>query len=105
MDVQGYLNNVDSAFKKASLSLTEDLRQELLAAGYSASAAESVVIIFDGEKFDYDFDGDGANEAQTLEFGNESRKPLAVIRKFCSNTNNFESRVEDALRPYLGELA
>ena len=104
MDIQGYLNSTDAAFREAALDLTSDLRERLRAAGFSARAAESVTVLFDGEKFDYDFDGEGAEEAQTLEFGNESKKPLAIIRKFFANEALFEEHVQTNLESKLGGI-
>jgi hypothetical protein len=99
-----FLQGADKAVHEAAEDLTLMLRQSLVSSGWSFEAAYSVTLFYTGERFDYKFDGDFGEDAQTLEFGTENQRPTGSIRKFLNQNQVLQNAYLDNLEKYLGEL-
>ena len=94
----------DRASTEAAELMTKSLFQYLIGAGWELIAAQSVKIVCENDKFSFVFEGAGADAAQTLEYGNEQKRPMASIRKYMNRPAAMEALLMDRLEAHLGEL-
>ena len=80
------------------------LREYLMSSGWPFEAAMSVLLSYSGETLSYDFEGPAAEAAQTLEFGNESQRPTAAVRKFLNKSEIIEKVYLRNLEDELGDI-
>lgn len=99
-----HLNAVDTASEEAAYAISLALKTHLVGQGWPRRVAESVKIIRTASGFDVDFEGENADEAQTLEYGNEYRRPTGSVRKFLRNESLLYQLYFDRLEENLGEI-
>lgn len=104
METQDYLNKADKAIAATVVEVNEELRQFLVEHGYPPKAADSVQVYHDGDDLDFRFEGDGSDDAQTLEYGNEQKPPMGIVRKFFNDTGRIEDIYLKQLEKVLGDL-
>lgn len=96
---------VNKASKEAAVLITTDIQNYLVNAGWSAEAAYSVQITYDASGFGFKFDGSGADKASVLEYGSESERPTAAVRRYLSQSDKPNDILMKRLESHLGEIA
>ena len=104
LTTKAFLNKADRAIEETASELSSLLRESLTSAGWPIDAAMSVQLFYTGERFDYTFDGPGAESAKTLEFGTEIVRPTAEVRKFLNKNEIIEKVYLAKLETQLGDL-
>lgn len=104
LTTKAFLSKADEAIEESASELSSLLRDSLVSAGWPLDAALSVELFYTGERFDYRFEGSGAEAAKTLEFGNEAVRPTAEIRKFLNKNEIIEMVYLAKLESQLGDL-
>jgi hypothetical protein len=104
LTTKAFLGKADRAIEETASELSSLLRDSLTAAGWPFDAAMSVDLFYTGERFDYKFEGTGAEAAKTLEFGNEFVRPTAEVRKFLNKNEIIEKVYVAKLETQLGDL-
>ena len=104
LTTKAFLSKADQAIEDAASELSSLLRDSLVSAGWPLDAALSVELFYTGERFDYKFEGSGAETAKTLEFGNEVVRPTAEVRKFLNKNEIIEKVYLAKLETQLGDL-
>ena len=95
--------NIEAASRSATSKVTRDLRTYLIESGWSAEAASAVSVIYtETDGFSVKITGQHKQTAETLEYGNESMRPTAAIRKYFNDRSSFEHHYKKALEVALG---
>jgi hypothetical protein len=91
-----------SAGLKTSTYLTADLRAYLVDFGWDEAAASAVRVVYNTVGgFQLKISGTYKKAAETLEYGNESSRPTAAIRKYFNTPSRIESLYQSALQEEL----
>jgi hypothetical protein len=97
------------ASKKASEDATETitfaLRSYLAERQWPTSAANSVQVIKNSDKYELKFEGPDIATATLYEYGSELERPRADVRRFLSNSEFLSEILMSHLEKELGELA
>lgn len=104
LTTKAFLGKADRAIEETASELSSLLKDSLTSAGWPYDAAMSVRLFYTGERFDYTFEGPDAEAAKTLEFGNESARPTAEVRKFLNKNEIIEKTYVANLEAQLGDL-
>jgi hypothetical protein len=99
-----FFDELTKAGEEAAFVITENLRSYLISSGWPADAANSVQIVRNGSSFTVKYEGPNVAEAQLLEFGSESIRPSASIRKFLNSEASLMSTYMDRIEEKLGDL-
>lgn len=95
---------IQKASKEAAVLITSDIHNYLVNAGWPAEAAYSVQVTYDNSGFGFVFEGSGAEKADVLEYGSESERPTAAIRKYFSQSEKPNDLLMKRLESHLGEI-
>jgi hypothetical protein len=83
---------VERAGEKAAEELSEQLSNNAISAGWPADAANSLTVKFNGGNFEMFRSPEHSTVVFDMEFGTESRKGTATIRKTLSSTKETADR-------------
>lgn len=95
--------HVKAASRKATETLTRDLRLNLVESGWPSEAASAVTVVYtEIDGFSVKITGRHKQTAETLEYGNEGLRPTAAIRKYFNDHVNLGEFYQKALENALG---
>jgi hypothetical protein len=97
-----FSNAATKALDALPLFMTQDLRNKALENGWSPDVANSISVVREAGVFSVKVGAEHAAQAFTHEYGNESMRPTAVIRRFDSDTTSAESFFLKAFGTFLG---
>ena len=81
--------------------LTSQLRQHALNSGWHPEVVDHIAVTNKGGKFTADIHPDYAARAFTHEYGNETTRPTATIRKFLNNPRNINTAAMAVINHHL----
>jgi hypothetical protein len=99
-----FLDEITKAGEDTAFVITENLRSYLTSSGWPSDAANSVNIVRNGSSFVVKYEGPNVAQAQLLEFGSESLRPSAAVRKFLNSEASMMSAYMDRIEERLGDL-
>lgn len=97
-------NRLHNASRNAAQVLTRDLRNYLVSLGWPAQAASAVSIDYEMNDFTVDISGPHADDANLFEYGSQSVRPTAAIRKYFNRGENIQELYFSLVEKELGEL-
>jgi len=83
--VEALITALEKAAHNAASYMTVDLRNRAIEAGWHSDVANNLNVTFDGKNFNSHVHPDYAERAFEHEFGTETKRGTAVMRKFASN--------------------
>lgn len=95
---------IEQAAHDSAVHLTADLRERALAAGWHPEVATNLHVSYDGESFKAHVHPDYADAAHVHEYGDENKRPTAVLRKFAKETHNSGRVMAHNLSRHVGGL-
>jgi hypothetical protein len=98
--MKNVLKHLPQAAAEAARSMTYDLRNSALDHGWHPEVANSLYIVHDGSEFKVHVPKKHKQTVHELEYGTETQRPTAVLRKF----NNRPEYMEKALLKSLSRL-
>lgn len=84
------LDALDSATELTAKRLTAGLRRSAYQSGWTPEVTRNLSVKHDGKGFDVSIPDEYKEKAMDHEYGNESSRPTAVIRKF--KNHNMDSK-------------
>lgn len=78
------------AIQATSAQMTEQLRQSALKSGWDKDVVANMQVKHDGTKFNVHIHPDYNSRAFVHEYGSESVRPTAVLRKFSNDTKSVQ---------------
>lgn len=84
------LDSLDSAASLTARRLTSGLRRSAYQHGWSPEVTRNLSVNYDGKGFGVSVPDEYRDQMMDFEYGNESRRPTAVIRKF--KNHNIDSK-------------
>lgn len=96
------LEAVKKAAKDTSAYMTFDVRNSARAHGWSPEEAASLRVRYDDGKFTVHAEGEHAEAALTKEYGTETERPTAVIRKYSNSSGQAEQVFINQLKKHSG---
>jgi hypothetical protein len=95
-----------SAVAKAGVdtarSLTMDLHASAIEHGWHPDIARHLSVNFDGKNLHVNYPDHVKSHIENLEYGTETQRPTAVIRKFKNKTENIENTAAALLSHHMG---
>jgi hypothetical protein len=82
---------IADAVKSTEGTLTQQLRDSASKNGWHPEIVNGLRVAHDGEKYSVVVNPEHADRAFVHEYGDETNKPTAVIRKFSDDTANIHS--------------
>jgi hypothetical protein len=89
--IHGLHEALKSAAADTAKFMTSELRHHALSDGWDPEVANSLHVHYDGKSYGVHIPEEHYNKAFEHEYGTESTRPLATIRKFSNNTANAEA--------------
>jgi len=87
---------------QAGLYMTADVRHRAMEHGWHPEVASNTNIMYDGTQYKVEVHDDFESQAMDLEYGTETMRPTAVIRKYGNNTSQAEHAFMTVLEKDLG---
>lgn len=102
------MTNFEDKLKEASVKaakvITADLRSNLVSSGWPAEVASAVTVVYEQEDFGVEISGPNKDQANALEYGTETRRPTASIRKYFNRSGPVQELYLSVAEEYLGEF-
>lgn len=95
---------INNAASTAAAAITRDLRQYLVSLGWTNTAASAVSVHYSSAAFKVKITGTHKKEAEIFEYGTESQRPTAGIRKYLNRDQAIQEIYFDMLEDALGEI-
>jgi hypothetical protein len=86
----------------AARSLTMDLYDSAIEHGWHPDIARHLSINFDGQHLRVNYPDHVKSHIENLEYGTETQRPTAVIRKFKNRSADIDRVTEQALSKHMG---
>lgn len=93
-----------AASRNAAQVLTKDLRQYLISLGWPSQAASAVSIDYDMNAFKVDISGTYADDAKLFEYGSQSMRPTAAIRKYFNRDSKLQDVYFSLIEKEIGDI-
>jgi hypothetical protein len=100
--VKHILEAIDRAAQDAAAYMTFDVRRSARSHGWSPEEASSLRVRYSDNDFGIHAEGSHAEKALTKEFGTESSRPTAVMRKYGNNPGKSEAIFMRQLNKHIG---
>ncbi|CAB4123834.1 hypothetical protein UFOVP45_36 [uncultured Caudovirales phage] len=97
-----FTNAIVKAAHDAASQMTADLRHSATEHGWHPDVVNNMRVNYHSGEFKVDIHPDVKDRAFVHEFGDESTRPSAVIRKYDSQTKNAEATLLRSLGSYMG---
>lgn len=98
--------SIVEAGRKAAVTtatyMTADVRHSAMKQGWDIETASNTNIMYDGTEVKVHIDAGFESQAMDLEYGTESSRPTAVLRKYGNRTQDAEKVFLSALSKGLG---
>jgi hypothetical protein len=91
-----------SAVQDTAVSMTNQLRQSALKSGWDKDVVANMHVQHSDGKFNVHVSPEYKDRAFVHEFGNETVRPTAVIRKFSSNTKEVQQSFMSNIKKHYG---
>lgn len=95
---------INEAAKQTSRYMTGQIRKEAKASGWPRHIAANMGVVYDDNRFQVHVHDRHFEEAQTLEYGTETQRPTAAIRRASNRTKEADQFFTSTLRSIVGEL-
>lgn len=95
---------IEQAAKQTSRYMTGQIRKEAKASGWPRHVAANMGVVYENKSFQVHVHDRHFEEAQTLEYGTETQRPTAAIRRSVNRTSEADQFFTSTLRSIVGEL-
>lgn len=95
---------ISKAASDTARYMTADIRRSARQHGWADHEISAISVSYDGKAFNASLEGEHASAAWDREYGTETQRPTAVLRKYSNNPGKAEAVFMKQLSKHLGRL-